>query len=57
MAEATWFLDCGQFFSLGIVESVESDCWFHVAKKIWRECRVPVEARMMSDVVVGGGGG
>lgn len=39
------------------MESVESDCWFHVAKKIWGECRVPVEARMMGDVVVGGVGG
>ena len=36
---------------------MESDCWFHVAKKIWVECRVPVEARMTGDVVVGGGGG
>lgn len=39
------------------MESVESDCWFHVAKKIWGECRVPVEARMTGDVVVGCGGG
>lgn len=38
------------------MESVESDCWFHVAKKIWGKCRVPVEARMMGDVVVGGVG-
>lgn len=38
------------------MESLESDCWFHVAKKIWGECRVPVEARMTGDVVVGGRG-
>ena len=38
------------------MESVESHCWFHLARKIWGECRVPVEARMMGDVVVGGGG-
>ena len=39
------------------MESVESDCWFHVVKKIWGECRVPVEARMTGDVLVGGDGG